>query len=64
MNKIRQDVSSLYGVHIPEGRWEDYLEMLDRDGHPNRKELCKLVLIFGKHIEELENELEKLTSKK
>jgi len=34
------------------------MEMLDRDGHPNRRELVALILVFGKHIETLEQAVE------
>ncbi len=59
-SKIRQSVSQVYDVLIPENKWEQYAEMLDRDGHPNRRELCKLILVFGQHIETLEDMIEDL----
>jgi|GEM_PF-6605235 len=56
--KIRQDVSQVLDTLIPENRWNEYIEMLDRDGHPNRRELLSLIVTFAKHIETLENTLE------
>lgn len=60
---IRQSVSQVFDVLIPQGKWQEYIEMLDRDGHPNRRELIALVLIFSKHIEALEAAVENLDSK-
>lgn len=57
-NRIRQDISQVFNVLIPQGRWNEYVELLDRDGHPNRRELVSLILVFAKHIEVLENLIE------
>jgi hypothetical protein len=52
---IREKVSRLLGVMIPEGRWVNHLEALDREGIPNRKQMIGLLLIICQTIEDLEN---------
>jgi len=52
---IREKVSRLLGVMIPPGKWEQYLDMLDKNGVPNRKQLIGMVLIICQQIELLEN---------
>ena len=52
---IREKISRLLGVMIPPGKWEQYLDMLDKNGVPNRKQLIGLVLIICQHLESLEN---------
>ena len=62
LKSVRQSVSQVFDVLIPEGKWNSYLEMLDKDGHPNRREMVELVLTFGKHIEALEDAVMDLSS--
>lgn len=54
-NKIRQDISQLVDVLIPENRWTQYIDLLDRDGIPNRKQLIGIFMIMAQHIEVIEN---------
>ncbi len=59
-NRIRQNVSQIFDILIPENKWQEYLDLLDRDGHPNRRELMQLILAFSNHLEVLEETIEDL----
>lgn len=53
-SNIREKISEILNTYIPEGKWNEYLGLLDRDGHPNRKELLEIIVALGKAIEELQ----------
>jgi hypothetical protein len=57
---IRAKVSRFLDILIPEGKWEEYLELLDRNGIPNRKQTIGLLLIICQQIEKLENDYKQL----
>lgn len=58
--KIRQRISQILDVLIPENRWEQYVELLDRDGKPSRKQLIAIFMSMCQHMETLENLYEDL----
>lgn len=59
--KIRQDISQLLDVLIPENRWQQYIDLLDRDGIPSRKQLIGIFMLLCQHVETLENTVEDLS---
>lgn len=59
--KIRQKVSQILDVLIPENRWEQYVELLDRDGKPSRKQLISIFMTMCQHMEILENMYEDIS---
>lgn len=58
--KIRQRISQILDVLIPENRWEQYVELLDKDGKPSRKQLIAIFMSMCQHMETLENVYEDL----
>ena len=58
--KIRQKVSQGLDVLIPENRWEQYIELLDRDGKFTRKNMLMLAMVTAQQVEILENLVEEL----
>ncbi len=68
---IRNKVSRTLEVLIPEGKWRQYIDALDRDGKFTRKNqvemnliLCEQVEIIEKMIEDLYTQLEKSDSQR
>lgn len=59
--KIRQKISQILDVLIPENRWEAYVELLDKDGKPSRKQLISIFMAICQHMETLENVYEDLS---
>ena len=60
-NKIRQKVSQYLEILIPEGQWEQYVDMLDRDGKFTSKNMMAILLIACRQIETLETIVEDLS---
>lgn len=58
--KIRQKISQILDVLIPENRWEQYVDLLDKDGKPSRKQLIAIFMSMCQHMETLENVYEDL----
>ena len=58
--KIRQKISQHLDILIPENRWQQYIDILDRDGIPNRKQLIGVFMILCQQVETLENLIEDL----
>lgn len=53
--RIRPDISQALGVLIPEGKWEEYIDLLDRDGKFTRKNMLTMIILLCKHVERLES---------
>ncbi len=58
--RIRTKASKALDVLIPEGRWEQYVEMLDREGKFTKRSLLTMVLLLCRSVEELELHVERL----
>jgi hypothetical protein len=63
-NNLRQQVSQVLDTLIPEGQWDKYVDMLDREGKFTRKSELSIILLLCKQIEVLEDKIEILESKK
>ena len=60
-NPIRQQISEIFRVLIPKNQWDAYLAGLDKEGHPNRVEMLKIITAYGKQIEVLEDLVKNLS---
>lgn len=58
--RIRHKISQQLDVLIPENKWEQYIDLLDRDGIPNRKQLIGIFMILCQQVEILESLIEDL----
>lgn len=62
-NKIRSRVSQCLDISIPEGRWQEYIELLDREGKFTKKRQLEMLFIICQSIEELENIIDDISFK-
>jgi hypothetical protein len=60
MNNIRQKASQILDTLIPEGRWQEYVDMLDASGKFSRKVQLSLIILLYQTVENLEKEVESL----
>ncbi len=58
--KIRQEVSQITDVLIPENRWEHYIDLMDRENKFTRKNLISIVMLMCQELEQFENLIEDL----
>lgn len=57
---IRLKYSQIFDTLIPEKQWERYFTHLDKEGHPNRREMLQLLIVLGQSVERLEQLTEDL----
>jgi hypothetical protein len=58
--RIRQLISQDLETLIPEGKWREYIDLLDRDGAFTRKKQMTMLITLCQQIEKIEEELERL----
>jgi hypothetical protein len=58
--KIRQEVSQIVDVLIPENKWEQYIELMDRDNKFQKKNLIAIIFVMCQELETFENLIEDL----
>lgn len=63
-DKIRHKISQQLNIVIPPNKWVQYIELLDRDGIPNRKQLIGVFMIMAQHLEMFEGLFEDLYGQK
>lgn len=54
---LLETMSSILGMPIREGKWRQYLTMLDRDGKIDKKTQLEMILALCEKISEIEKEL-------
>lgn len=58
--KIRQEVSQITDILIPENRWETYVNLMDRENKFTRKNLISVIMVMCQELELFENLIEDL----
>jgi hypothetical protein len=58
--KIRQEVSQIVDVLIPENKWEQYIDLMDRDNKFQKKNLIAIIFVMCQELEVFENLIEDL----
>ncbi len=58
--KIRQEVSQITDILIPEHRWEEYINLMDRENKFTRKNLISIIMVMCQELEQFEAMLEDL----
>ena len=53
--KIRRQVSNIFGVLIGDGEWDETFALLDRENRLNSKNMNKVLLVVLKKLEEMES---------
>lgn len=56
--KIRQDVSQIVDILIPENKWESYIDMMDRDNKFQKKNLIAIIFALCQQVEVFEGLIE------
>lgn len=59
-DKIRPKISRTLDVLIPEDKWSEYADMLDREGKLTKKRQLEMLLILCQSVEQLETLIEDL----
>ena len=62
MNSLRDEVSTILDIRIPENKWTLYVEMLDREGKMTRKAMLSIILTICVHLEDSERKIAVLES--
>lgn len=53
---IRSRISSVFGILIADGEWNDIFSLLERENRLNGKNINKVILEILKYLDEKENE--------
>lgn len=59
LKRLRPEISEILDIVIPENKWIEYFELLDKDSIPNRKQLHLIVATLCQHLDTLEQLLDK-----
>jgi hypothetical protein len=57
MSKLSQLVSTILGFHIPEGKWKQQLDIIDKSGEPTMKHMGMMIFAVCQEMEEMETKL-------
>lgn len=63
MIDIRDRISDILGVRIQEGKWEAYVDLLDREGKFTRKTMIAIIMASALALENLQKDVLALQSK-
>lgn len=55
MKTLRREISEIVRVLIPEGKWDETFNQLDKEGRITQKQIIQILLVIIKRLEENES---------